>query len=436
MSFDLVQSVAYMALAAGGASDILDTQANLIGDLQVFLEGGTAPDQSSYAGFFPTYNGQLDGGAWSVVWGPAVVTPTPDSANFASNSMYVACNAAQTTYVVAVAGTDFESLYDWFDEDADVAEADMVTWPLGSPPSTAAKISGATNTGLGNLTSMVNADGVALGDYLDSVANTGATLIFTGHSLGGALSPTLALALYADPGLSSWGTVYVLPLAGPTPGNKAFADIFNGAYRPASTGSDTYPSWNCNYQNFRDMVPRAWNRLQSIAPLPDGKWFYGSIWGMLDSAMQMGVQAVIEKAQKLVSGAGYWRVNPQMFGSEATWGYFVPGPTSPAEGGWTTPVWNSWPLYGVTNPITSDTVLEPLVVSSHLDQYYRFFGLLPLEPLPQSDGQAAAAQVAKLKREMAIAAAKVSVGARPSAANYRPAEEAEDRDDPRSTPMA
>ncbi|MEI9928175.1 MAG: hypothetical protein WDN44_11360 [Sphingomonas sp.] len=80
--------------------------------------------------------------------------------------------------------------------------------------------------------------GVTLKAYLDSVADPAETLIFTGHSLGGALAPTLALLLYPAPpasptaNVARWANIFILPTAGPTPGTQAIADLFAAAYPP------------------------------------------------------------------------------------------------------------------------------------------------------------------------------------------------------------
>ncbi|MEN9864973.1 MAG: hypothetical protein RL748_563 [Pseudomonadota bacterium] len=59
--------------------------------------------------------------------------------------------------------------------------------------------------------------------FLNSKVNANDTLIFTGHSLAGALSPTMAMFLYSDPANSGWKSIHVQPSAGATPGNAAFA---------------------------------------------------------------------------------------------------------------------------------------------------------------------------------------------------------------------
>lgn len=80
-------------------------------------------------------NFQTDIGTWTVVWGPAVYL-APGS-NRADNVMYVAQAGPDTAtprqLVVAIAGTDPYSAFDWLTEDAWVLT--QVPWPTGTPPS-------------------------------------------------------------------------------------------------------------------------------------------------------------------------------------------------------------------------------------------------------------------------------------------------------------
>ena len=71
-------------------------------------------------------------GPWDVVWGPAVYeSPNSDRAD---NNMYVARSNGQPGFpelVVAIAGTNPYSLFDWLVEDLLVTP--QVPWPSGKP---------------------------------------------------------------------------------------------------------------------------------------------------------------------------------------------------------------------------------------------------------------------------------------------------------------
>lgn len=201
----------------------------------------------------PTLAGQI--GPWQVVWGPAVYElPSSDHPD---NVMLVVQNggvAGLPDLVVAVAGTNPYSFLDWIVEDFLVST--QVPWPTGNPPVGAA-ISLATFTGLSVLQTLVPGPGqpgagVPVRNFLAAQVSGGATAInLGGHSLGGALSPTLALWLHDT--RAAWDpqghtTLSVLPSAGPTAGNQAFA-----TYSDAQIGAQV-----TRLHNSLDAVPHAW----------------------------------------------------------------------------------------------------------------------------------------------------------------------------------
>lgn len=184
-------------------------------------------------------------GEWERTWGPALVlepdwqtlyttagdrtiTNTWDPAPVA-NTMFVAKQKGAEVYVVAIAGTNAASQFDWAKEDLD---AYPVVWPYGWHLNTVRVTRGA-KTGLGLLQSMTSqalpggGTEVNLRDYLESVFSLGAaTLVFTGHSLGGALAPVTALWLHDE--RHAWdpqknATLKFYAFAGPTPGDRSFA---------------------------------------------------------------------------------------------------------------------------------------------------------------------------------------------------------------------
>lgn len=187
------------------------------------------------------------GGAWERTWGPALVLEpntvvlqttgdpvtlidTWDPAPVA-NTMFVAKKKDAEVYVVAIAGTDSASQFDWAQEDFD---AYPVLWPYGGVHLTVLVTRG-TLTGLNLLQTMTSKvvphragdTELSLEQYLGRVvANTEATLFFTGHSLGGALAPATALWLHDQRkhwDLDDHATLKIYAFAGATPGNGPFA---------------------------------------------------------------------------------------------------------------------------------------------------------------------------------------------------------------------
>ena len=199
-------------------------------------------------------------GSWDLVWGPAVYElPTSDRPD---NVMYVASDGEQL--VVAIAGTNPYAFLDWLVEDFQVSA--QVPWATGSPYSADRKISLGTFIGLSVLQTLKPGPGqpgagVLLEDFLATQVGAPITINVTGHSLGGALSPTLALWL--DDVRQDWdpagnATLAVLPSAGPTAGNAAFAQ-----YSDAQIGAQVTRLYNP-----LDVVPKAWTT-SDLHELPD-----------------------------------------------------------------------------------------------------------------------------------------------------------------------
>jgi hypothetical protein len=118
---------------------------------------------------------------------------------------------------------------------------------------------------------MTDPNGGTLQSFLESKAAPNATLIFAGHSLGGALAPTLALDLAVNQGfdVTKWANVFVYPSAGPTPGDKTFSGLFAQTFPPTQQAPAGQPwnVWNMDVVNSLDIVPRAWSELSSLPTL-------------------------------------------------------------------------------------------------------------------------------------------------------------------------
>ncbi|MDC0722818.1 lipase family protein [Nannocystis bainbridge] len=195
-------------------------------------------------------------GEWQIVWGPAVLTMgnPPHSVNL----MYVVKNAADPSqYVIAIAGTNFNSLIDSVLEDLFVFA--QVPW-FFNPLAVGAQISLGAAIGLLNLQNMkpdaqLPGGGRTLVEFLRTIVSQKVQITVAGHSLGGALAPVVALWLAdtAQGQQSAWdpqrnATIGVDTFAGPTPGNLAFS-----LYAGLRFGKRLRPVYNT-----LDCVPHAW----------------------------------------------------------------------------------------------------------------------------------------------------------------------------------
>lgn len=200
-----------------------------------------------------------DMGDWEVVWGPGIFIAEGwhDSEEYADNTMYVAYNDDEKKYAICIAGTAANSTYDWLELNFGVQAGKMVSWEYGNDFDENVKIAHGTYQGLQNLLGM---------EATDSVPGAGTTLeaflretidprekvevITNGISLGGALSPTLALWLVdrqSDWNPSGNATISTWPFAGPTTGNQAFKEY----------SDERLPDTN-RVANTLDVVPHAW----------------------------------------------------------------------------------------------------------------------------------------------------------------------------------
>ncbi|KAG9035480.1 hypothetical protein FRB95_011186 [Tulasnella sp. JGI-2019a] len=286
-------------------------------------------------------------GSWTVVWGPVVwqaqtglATPSgpPPLSEGPDNVWYVAYNATTNAYVVAIAGTAKYSKYDQKHEDGDVHNVvDLSEWlstGLTGAFTTHTKLSradDAKNTYISQGTAegihallnnkspqTAQAPGTLLGDFLATIPAT-STLIFTGHSLGGALSPTLALAWWKStmPKNVPLANVKTYPTAGATPGNANFVAEFEAAF-PSPANPTGYQNWNVNLANTLDAVPQAWCTSSAAAPsqnlhrLPE---FYD---GTPACQAEVFILIIIMASRAKKSGLGYRPIKTSFFtGSSA-----------------------------------------------------------------------------------------------------------------------
>ncbi len=176
----------------------------------------------------------------NLVWGPVLTVEYIDSMNLGltNNLMYVleATKGDTTEFYIGIAGTNMISQYDWFVEDFDVSPANQQNWE-GGDGQVKGKISNGTSIGLNTLLGMVDSAQTGTPDlltFLSGAISSGQSSVYklsvTGHSLGGALSPVLALKLKQQFTATNI-IVDAWPFAGPTAGNSSFATYLTNTLR-------------------------------------------------------------------------------------------------------------------------------------------------------------------------------------------------------------
>ncbi|MGD8782271.1 MAG: hypothetical protein PVH88_25320 [Ignavibacteria bacterium] len=202
-------------------------------------------------------NGSPD---WKVVWGPTIYTF--ELAILQDNMMFVAQQISKPeNYIVAVRGTNGLAMMDWIKEDFKVWE--KVDWkiPSGVSYEGTPKISKATDNGIDALlhkmiplSDKLPGYNIDITTFLKNIAAKKVNITFTGHSLGGALAPTLALWFKQSQNINGdWdpagnAQVSTIPFAGATAGDGDFKDFFNKQL------GDDCQRIHCN----QDIVPHAW----------------------------------------------------------------------------------------------------------------------------------------------------------------------------------
>jgi len=215
------------------------------------------------------------GGNWKVTWGPRVFKYLPDKKTTGpDHAWFVAVDDTQKICAISVAGTS--SFKGWL-EDFEVKKiVDFEDWikdwsSKGVPAPSAlqtAPVSGTEYAAMGTCTgahlilskaSRQKDTGKTLVDYITNSVPADYEVIFTGHSMGGAIAPTVALGLVKS-NLRSAGNTYILPSAGASPGNDQLAQAFKSTFPPQTPNStELYAVWNTDYYNTLDVVPQAWS---------------------------------------------------------------------------------------------------------------------------------------------------------------------------------
>jgi hypothetical protein len=241
---------------------------SLAADLGSVITGSVDEIEKTLAGKITTLLERFEAelGPWQLVWGPAVFQSKIPPSVRADNTMFVVKdNSDSTRYIIAIAGTNPYSVFDWLVEDVFVGK--QVPWEFGSPPDDLQPaLAEGTHIGLSNLELLqpgpeVPGDSKKLQQFLQSLPAGTLNITTVGHSLGGALAPVVGLWLSDtqtewDP--DSRATISCLAAAGPTPGNQDFATY----YANSPMGKRTV-----RIHNQLDVVPHAWAK-NDLAQVP------------------------------------------------------------------------------------------------------------------------------------------------------------------------
>lgn len=268
-----------------------------------------------------------DIGQWDVVWGPAVLETAGGTGSIANLIYAVQNHDDPSQYVIAIAGTNFNTALDSLVEDDLVFV--QVPW-VYSLEAQGAKISLGAAIGLLNLQTVtpeatVPGTGTTLMHFLRGIVKTKVSITVAGHSLGGALASVVALWLAdTQQGLIlPWdffknATIGAHTYAGPTAGNSVFA---NYVYR--KLGDLLVPSYNSI-----DAIPHAWQETPTqnsqganLPALSDLPGLYPEIAPPNADLTYLGVLVVTGLFRLLASGGDYAAL-PNI---QAFQGQFVPG---------------------------------------------------------------------------------------------------------------
>jgi hypothetical protein len=192
----------------------------------------------------------LANGASTRGWAPTWV-PEEREGYFA----YVAAAPAANGWAVAVRGTNPSATFAFIQNvrsDVDVWKA--IEWKHAAGKG--ARIADGASRGLDVISSLKDDGGETLVEHLVRTVPSGATVLVTGHSLGGCLASVLALYLQHE----ARGHLNVRPItfAAPTAGDQRFAELYEQAFPHAE-----------RYFNRMDLVPRAWHDIAQFKDLYD-----------------------------------------------------------------------------------------------------------------------------------------------------------------------
>ena len=251
--------------------------------------------------------------SWEMAWGPALnIGHNQKKGEFhADNSLFVVkgidASTQKKVYVVAVAGTNALSAFEEIEEDITVGKVK----PWNPTDASCGNLSTGSHVGFDIVYLLPfehnhqhNILQNTLKAFFKHEMTTHAEnmeIITCGHSLGGALSPLIAVALKElslEKGLDINVSTY--PTAGPTPGDGTFA-----AYAERTLGKENYISMI----NTNDIVPMAWEHdtLINIPNVYDNEEF-GHIILHPDQKRENGILKMLANLDKKTENLDYTRI--------------------------------------------------------------------------------------------------------------------------------
>ncbi|KAJ8462944.1 hypothetical protein ONZ45_g17753 [Pleurotus djamor] len=276
------------------ASNIATNSSGTLADLQKLMSQNLQPTLD-----------KLRIGDWKVIWLNVWKAIPGDASSPADHVWFVTRNPAVVfedgkpcdTYVISIAGLSSGSFVNHLEATSVGLVVDFEQWDPATSPIVAFSIdekkpyiSLGCALGAYCLLTVPNSDGITLLQFLQSVPAS-ARIVFTGASLGGMLSPTVAMAVVKAKGIMvPISQIFTYPVSGPTPGNRAFAQLYASTFPRIETGSAIYQVWNSVIWNTFDIVPHLWNidsdPGRNLSKIPT---LYGPLSGKLKVIVDFGV---------------------------------------------------------------------------------------------------------------------------------------------------